>query len=363
MPASTVAVKPAPTLIARLLLAATMAGIAGCRQQPSITFVEVPPASSGGSTVTRLIRGRVTGPHLHRHIVLYSLAAGHWWVQPLASAPSTAISDDGSWSAQIHLGTQYAALLSKDNFVPAPLLEALPAVGQDVLALNTVQADGTYTAPAEKVSSTKTLRFSGFDWQARTINGDYGGRTNEYSSDNVFLDDAGALHMRITGAAGRWVCSEVHSVRSLGYGDYRLQAEDVGHLEPAIMFSMFTFLADPADGDHREMDIHITQRGEPTNKNAEFVVAPYFVPADFFYFNVPPGPLALQLKWSPEQAEFAASLAQKTTQPPLESWKFNTGVPRADGAQIYINLCNYGNARIPPTHNAEVMVKSFDFFP
>ncbi|CAN5599194.1 hypothetical protein BH10ACI4_BH10ACI4_18840 [soil metagenome] len=363
MSARTMSIKPAQTLIPRLLLMIAIVGIAGCRQRPSITFLEVPPASSGGSTVTRLIRGHVTGSHLHRHIVLYSFAGGHWWVQPLVTAPSTSISDDGSWKAQVHLGTQYAALLGKDDVVPAPLLDALPAVGNDVFAVNTIQANGTYVAPAHKVSATKTLRFNGFDWQVRTINGDYGGRTNEYSSENVFLDEAGALHMRITRDAGGWVCSEVHSVRSLGYGDYRLQAEDVGQLEPAIMFSMFTFLAQPTDGDYREMDIHITRRGEPTNKNAEFVVAPYFVPVDFYYFDVPAGPLALQLKWFPERAEFSASRPQKTKESPLEFWSFNTGVPKADGAQIYINLCNYGNARIPPTHNAEVVVKSFDFFP
>jgi hypothetical protein len=261
------------------------------------------------------------------------------------------------------LGTKYAALLSKDDTLASPLLEALPAVGENVEAVETVNAVGNYVSVARIMSQAKTLRFSGIDWQVRTDDGDYGGRTNEYSSDNVFLDDSGALHMRITRNAGGWVCSELQSVRSLGYGDYRLEAEDVGRLEPAIMFSLFTYLAQPADGDNREMDIHITRRGEPSNKNAEFVVAPYFVPANFYYFDVPDGPLALQLKWSPDRAEFSASRAKSPNERPFESWIFNTGVPRADEAKIYINLCNYGNARIHPTRNEEVVVKSFDFFP
>jgi hypothetical protein len=111
------------------------------------------------------------------------------------------------------------------------------------------------------------------------------------------------------------------------------------------------------------MDIHITQRGEPSNTNAEFVVQPSFVPANFYYLNVPAGPLVLQLKWSPDRAEFSASHAQSPEGKAIESWVFNTGVPIPDDAQIHINLCAYGNARIPPTHDAEVVVKSFEFFP
>ncbi len=169
--------------------------------------------------------------------------------------------------------------------------------------------------------------------------------------------------MRLTRDNGAWVCSELHSVRSLGYGDYRLEVEDVGHLEPAVMFSVFTLVDRPIDGDHRGMDIHITQRGEPSNTNAEFVVQPSFVPANFYYLNVPAGPLALQLKWSPDRAEFSASHAQSPEGKAIESWVFSTGVPIPDDAQIHINLCAYGNARIPPTHDAEVVVKSFEFFP
>jgi hypothetical protein len=363
MPATTRANKLTRMSIPYFLLATILAFTAGCWRRPSITFLEVPAASLGGNSTTGVIRGHVAGPHPGRHIVLYSFADGHWWVQPFAATPLTDISDDGFWKAQIHLGTKYAALLSKDDKVPPLLLEALPAVGETVDAVETVKASGNYVSSTRTYSPAKTLRFSGFDWQVRTFDGDYGGRTSEYSSDNVFLDETGALHMRFTKNAGGWVCSEMHSVRSLGYGDYRLEAQDLGHLEPAVMFSIFTLLAQPADGDRREMDIHITRRGEPSNKNGEFVVAPYFVPANFYYFNVLPGPLALQLKWSPDRVEFSASRVQMPTERPFESWIFNTGVPRADETQIYINFCNYGNARIPPTHNAEVVVKSFDFFP
>ena len=363
MRAITRAIKLARRFSPHCLLVMLFAVGIGCRQTPSIAFLQVPPASLGGGSITALIRGHVNGPHSGAHIVLYTFADGRWWVQPFASSPVTEILADGSWKAQIHLGTKYAALLTKDDKLPPQFLETLPSAGGSVDAVEVVKPSGDQLSTSHTAPPSKTLRFSGFDWQVRTIPGDYGAKTNEYSAANVSLDESGALHMRLTRNAGGWVCSEIHSVRSLGYGDYRLQVQDVSSLEPAVMFSTFSLLAQPTDGDHREMDIHITRRGEPANRNAEFVVQPSFVPANFYYFNVPPGPLAIQLKWTPEKAEFSAVRLQMHGEKPVASWIFDTGVPRADEAQIYINFCNFGNARIPPTHNAEVVVKSFDFFP
>jgi hypothetical protein len=357
------AAKAAQMLAVSFMSAIIVAAGCGCRQQPSIVFADIPPSSSGGIGLTGVIGGRVRGSYSGRHIVLYTFADGHWWVQPLDSSPFTEISADGSWTTRIHLGTKYAALLTKNDKLPAPFLDSLPSVSKTIEAVSTVKASGTEEVPSDAPSPGKIMRFSGFDWQVRTIPGDYGGKTNKYSPENVFLDGSGALHMLLTRNDGGWVCSELQSVRSLGYGDYRLDVEDVGHLEPAVMFSTFTLIERPTDGDHRAMDIHITRRGEPSNKNAEFIVQPSFVPANFYYLDVPSGPLALQLKWSPDRAEFSVARARVSDERIIDSWVFSTGVPKPDGAQLNINLCRYGNAPIPPTHDAEIVVKSFDFFP
>jgi hypothetical protein len=355
--------KFARTLIPSCLLATVLVSMSGCGHPASITFLEVPPASSGGGAVTASIRGRVVGPHRGRHIVLYAFADQRWWVQPFMSAPLTEIAEDGSWNAQIHLGTKYAAVLRKDDGLPPSLLDNVPVIGKSTEAVAIVKASGSDADPPDLLLSSKILRFSGLDWQVRTIPGDYASKTNEYSSDNISIDGSGALHMLMTRGARGWVCSEISSVRSFGYGDYNLEVQDVSHFEPAIMFSAFTFAQQPEDGNHRAMDIHITRRGEPSNTNAEFVVQPSFVPANFYHFNAPSGPLTLHLKWSPERAEFSASRTRLPGLQPRTAWEFTTGVPTPDDAQVHINFCNYGNARIPPQHNAEVVVKSFEFLP
>jgi len=352
-----------------LLLAASCLAIfalplmTGCSKSPSITFLEVPPASSGGSESTGIIRGQVAGRHHGRHIFLYAYASGSWWVQPFASSPSTVIEEDGSWKANIHLGTEYAALLVKNDTLPPHLLDALPTVGKTVEAVARVKANGGEPLRSESSSMGPTLRFSGLDWKVRTIPGDYGAKTNEYSSDNVSVDSHGALHLRLNRNAHGWVCSEIHSARSLGYGNYSLDVMDISQLEPAVMFSIFTYFQDPKGSGHSEMDIHLTRRGVASNKNAEFVIQPSFVPTNFYHFDLPPGRVRLGLNWQSDEAGFSSSVDGSHGRQGNTSWVFKTGVPSPDDTHLYINLCNYGYAPAPPTHDAEVVVKAFEFYP
>ena len=350
-------------ILTTFCLLAAVSMLNGCARPASIVFREVPAASSGSSQTTALIRGQVLGRHRGLHIVLYAFADGRWWVQPFASTPRTDISKDGSWKAQIHLGTEYAALLSNQDDSPPQFLEVLPTVGKTVVAVAVVKASGNAVPQPEDASNQKTVRFSGLDWKVRTIPGDYGTKTNEYSSENVSVDKSGALHLRLSRTAHGWVCSEIRSVRSLGYGTYRLDTNDLDHLEPSVMFSAFTFFEHANDADHRELAIHITRRGVVANTNAEFSIQPAFVPANFYNFNVPSGALQLGFTWHPEEAGFSISRGHIQGVKPIASWLFETGVPRSDDTHFLLNLCNYGFAPAPPTHNAEVVVKAFEFYP
>lgn len=352
-----------PTIIASCLSIAFFLLLNGCTRSSSIIFLEVPPASSGGIGTSGLIRGKVLGRYRGRHIVLYSFADSRWWVQPFESQAHTEISDDGSWKAQIHLGTEYAAVLSKEDSLPSQFLDALPTVGKTIDAIAVVKGGGIEMSTPEDSSGGKTLRFSGLQWKVRTIPGDQGSKTNEYSSDNVSVDDSGALHLRLKRNSHGWVCSEIHSIRSFGYGTYTFNISDVAQLEAAVMFSAFTYFDRPLDGDHRELAIRLTRRGVASNTNGEFSIQPSFVPANFYHFNVPPGPLQLDMNWRPDEGEFLVSREQGPIRQSFVSWPFKTGMPIPDDTHVYINLCNYGYAPSPPTHDAEVVVKSFEFYP
>ena len=337
--------------------------LTGCTRSASITFLEVPSASSGGIGTSGLIRGQVVGRHRGRHIVLYAFADSRWWVQPYESAPSTEIANDGSWKAQIHLGTEYAAVLSREDTQPTPFVDALPKVGNGIEAIAAVKGNGNEAPPPDDSPNQPTLRFSGLQWKVRTIPGDRASKTNEYSSGNVFVDDSGALHLRLVQSSHGWVCAEISSVRSFGYGHYTVDILDTGHFETAVMFTAYTFFEHPTDGDHRELAIRVTRRGVASNTNAEFSIQPSFVPANFYHFNVPSGPLRLAMNWHPDEAGFSVSRGQGPARESVVSWPFRTGLPIPDDTHMYFNLCNYGYAPSPPTHNTEVVVKAFEFYP
>ncbi len=352
-----------PTSIPSVLLAAILPLLTGCTRHASITFLEVPAASFGGIGTTGVIRGQVVGRHRGRHIVLYSFADSRWWVQPTEAAPRTEIATDGTWKAQIHLGTEYAAILTKEDVLVAPFVETVPTLGNTIEAVTVVKGSDNELPPSEDLSQEPTVRFSGFDWKVRTRPGDLASKTNEYSSENVFVDESGALHLRLLRNAHGWVCSEIRSVRSFGYGTYSASLQDTGYFEPAIMFSAFTYFDQPTDGDHRELAMRVTRRGVASNTNGEFSIQPSFVPANFYHFTVPSGPLKLVMSWHPDEAGFAVSREQTRAAKPIVSWPVRTGLPISDDTHMFFNLCNYGYAPLVPTHDTEVVVTAFEFYP
>lgn len=69
-------------------------------------------------------------------VVLYSFTT-KWYVQPEEANPFTDIGQDNKWSARIHPGASYAALLVKSTYrfnTTKPIV-ALPRIGGDVIAL------------------------------------------------------------------------------------------------------------------------------------------------------------------------------------------------------------------------------------
>jgi len=111
------------------------------------------------------------------------------------------------------------------------------------------------------------LQFSGYEWLIRAIPSSRNGPTHDYDPKNAYTDSKGALHLQITDRQGKWICSEVTLTKNLGYGTYLFTVEDVSHLEPATIFSAFTWDELPTDPNHREMDVEISRWGDPADEN------------------------------------------------------------------------------------------------
>ena len=256
---------------------AVIAGLCGsCHRRdegsrPVIHFSRIPQSDSDGRSRNDIIEGSVTGARAGQQLVLYA-RSGKWWVQPLVNQPFTQLQKKTfKWTNATHLGTEYAALVVEPGFRPPAILDTLPEAGAQVAAVASV--------PGAAKPPSKTVRFGGYDWRVRDVPSSRG-NFNYYDAANAWVDDAGALHLRIARGEKGWTCAEISLTSSLGYGTYEYTVRDTSRLDPAAVFGMFTF--DYAGGalNNREMDIEISRWGDPSGKNGQYTVQPYYVAAN-----------------------------------------------------------------------------------
>jgi hypothetical protein len=340
---------------------AICASLTGCRSAqagsgPSIEFTRVPPAGDGSPDKLERIEGRIKGARPGERIVLFALS-GVWWVQPQATEPFTAVQSDASWRNSTHPGSAYAALLVDSRYRPPLTVNALPEKGGPVLAIATV-AGVAATSPAPV-----PIRFSGYQWEVHNTGTDHGGTRNPYTPANAWTDKEGGLHLRVSRQGDQWASAEVKLSRSLGYGSYRFVVRDVSHFEPAAVFAIFTW---DDNGPPREVDIEISRWGEPEDKNAQYVVQPYVVPANTVRFSAPTGVLTHWIDWQPGRVLFKTVRGFRPDNRPgdvVSEHVFTSGVPSAGNERIHMNLYAYGNNRRPLQHEFEIVIEKFEFLP
>ncbi len=321
------------------------------RVPPSIEFTRLPPAGEGSPDLTNAIEGRVTGARAGQKIVLYA-RSGVWWVQPLAEKPFTSIQTDFKWKNSTHPGNAYAALLVDAGYNPPLTLNVLPQKGGEVAAVATAEAPTLASPPSAN------LHFGGYEWQVRQTPGIPAGSRNLYDSANVWIDRKGFLHLRIAKTATGWSSAEVDLCRSLGYGSYRFVVSDISQLEPAVAFTISTW---DDSGPYREMNIEISRWGETAGKNAQYVVQPYYVPANVVRFMAPAGALTHILNWEPGRASFRT--LRGSGREVVAAHAFTSGVPSPNTDAVRLNLFVFDSRPIIMQHGVEVVIEKFEYLP
>ena len=220
----------------------------------------MPAAAEGGSDRLAPIAGRVAGARPGQQIVLFAKSAvGVWWVQPLTVQPFTAIDADSTWKNTIHLGTEYAALLVEPGFRPPATTESLPEPGGAVVAVATVKGTGEFVPRARRRGSSRSAATNGKSGRSRAI---AAAPTTTIPTMRGPMPTA-FLHLKLTQRDGRWTSAEVILTRPLGYGTYVFVVRDTSQLDPAAALGLLTWDDQGADQNHRELDIEISQWGDP----------------------------------------------------------------------------------------------------
>jgi hypothetical protein len=336
---------------------------------PTLAFSKVPAAEQESPYKTDIserdyktdtIEGRTTGARPGQRIVLYAKTDGRWGVCRQSGQPFTNVETDGRWRASVHLGLQYAALLVDPTYDPPEQTESLPAVGNGAVALAVVDGEG----PAPVLPSPKMVNFSGYEWTTSTGPIFHAGSRNFFDPANVSTDDRGALHLRISGSPGKWAGAELKLTRSLGYGTYRFQVRDVSHLEPSALLTLITWDGVGTESTRRELDVELGRWGHLDNTNVNYVVQPYYVPANVVAFRVPPGLYTHSFQWEPGKVTFS------TTNGPINAGGriinqhvFTSGVPIPGGESVRIALYVFHQGPIPLKNENEIIIDKFEYLP
>ena len=348
--------------------------LTGCRSSsensaPTVVFSKVAAAYqespykadiSERDYKTDIINGRVTGARPGQRIVLYAKTDGRWGVCQQSDQPFTNIESDGRWKGSVHLGLQYAALLVDPIYDPPQQTELLPIVGNGVVALAVANGEGA----APVLPAPKILNFSGYEWTTSSGPIFRAGSRNFFDPANAWTDERGALHLRISGSPGKWAAAEVKLTRSLGYGTYRFQLRDVSHLEPSALLTLITWDGVGTESTRRELDVELGLWGNLENTNVNYVVQPYYVPANFVTFRVPPGAYTHSYRWEPGQVIFSTVAGSGNIgSRVINRHVFTSGVPSPEGKSVRIGLYLFHQGKIPLKNENEVIIDKFEYLP
>src|ERR1700733_10152176 len=330
------------------------------QETPSITFTKIPPAAQGGRERVDTISGRVRNARPKQQIVIYA-HSGQWWVQPWPDHPFIPIKADSTWSTETHLGFEYAALLVEPDYHPLPTTDVAPTQGGSVALVTIVKGVG-----ARQFAPTGSLQFSGYDWGVRMTASDKGGMNNLYEPENAWTDASGALHMQIKKKSGSWSCAEIFLNRSLGYGTYSVTVRDTSQLEPAAVFSMFTFDEWASEERFREMDVEVGGRSDvASNSNSRYVIQPFYIPGNLFPFAAPSGTLTYVLHWESGHATFKTFRGRSSGSGAqlVSEHEFTSGVAIPGKAILRLIFYVVASGKNPMRKPSEVVVEKFEYLP
>jgi len=361
---------------------AVMTSIWKCLPFALVCLVANAGASAPGILITNLspynslrnVSGLVYGTNsASLAVAVFIYVPGYGWVtKPTCAQPLTAVQPDGSWIADITTGgadplaTRIAALLVSKSY-NQPCVNGSSVLSTNIYAQALASAIVTRPYP-----SVRWVSFSGYDWWVKSSAGLVGPGPNYFSNstNNVWVDNVGQLHLRITNRSNQWQCAELVTARTFGYGSYRFELNSpVDNLDPNVVLGLFTWSDDPAFN-YREIDIECGRWSNPSDvNNSQFVVQPFAAVGHLVRSAVPTGLTNSThlFTWETNRITFQSQRGSFSPNPDptnvLRNWTYSLVTPRTGDENIRINLWLNRGAAPTDKNEVEVIIKSFQFVP
>jgi len=332
-----------------------------------IYFTEVPAYGTYGN-----LSGQVSGVNNPDYKVLVYIYVSGWWNKPLWSNPLTSINSDGSWICDITtsgssdtLATQIIAfLVPNGSYQSSWEMAGNPSLPAELYAYPHVHIHRT---PADRA-----ITFAHHNWSVK-VGSNLGPGPNNFSdsTDNVWVDGNGYLHLKITNQGGQWYCSEIISDESFGYGTYVFTMESrVDLLDKNIVLGLFTWDTYAPQYNYREIDFEFSRWQDPANDNSQYVIQPWDTAGNMSRFDIdytgPGNTTTHVMTWRPDGIYFKSYYGDFMLAPPpgnvINDWYY-TGPdnPPPGGENVRMNL--WLILGLPPSNGLEdeMIIKDFQF--
>ncbi|MDA1014628.1 MAG: glycoside hydrolase family 16 protein [Planctomycetota bacterium] len=218
----------------------------------------------------------------------------------------------------------------------------------------------------------RSISFAGYNWTVKSSNNTVGPGPNYFSNseNNVWVDELGRLHMKITRQGKKWYAAEVICQESFGHGAYDFYLDSrVDDLDPNVVLGLFTWHDDPAFA-HREIDIEFARWGNATDPtNAQYVVQPWDAADHLVRFTQPNVAQSTHsFNWLPNSVWFQSLVGHRVTpevpEDVISSTAYNgSDIPQPGGENARINLWLMQGKAPTDRTEIEVIIADFKFTP
>lgn len=275
---------------------------------PEVTITSHPADCCYGQ-IAGWVEGTATNIDTASAVIVLYAETDNFYVQPYASSKRTEIRCDGSFRNQTHGGHHYIAILANRSWNPPDILYSLPELGGDILAIAR--------------EPERRIQFSGYTWVVKSkgsLTADPGPNVWSDSTENVWVDGQGKLHLKITHRNEKWMCAEVYQEQSLGYGEYTWHVESpINQFDRNVVVGLFVYqyYID------KEIDIEFSRWGSDEQcPNAQYVMQPWDVEGNRHQFCFPyPSSSTHRVDWTDSLIFFS-------------SWKGDPPIPSDSTEQV-----------------------------
>ena len=222
-------------------------------------------------------------------------------------------------------------------------------------------------------SPAKTIRFSGYDWKVKSGTHE-GPGPNNWSENNVWVDQDGYLHLKLTKQGDRLYCAEVLRQARLGFGRYQFWVVGrVDRLDPNVVLGLFNYPTPDVgpDGTH-EIDIEFAKWGKPEAPMGNYTVWPVREglrrASKRFSVELNGAYTTHRFTWNPTSVTFQSLHGHRDDNSnEFENWLYQPQEPPSyisqEAMPVEINLWLFHGQPPRNGRQVELVVRSFGFTP